>query len=163
LIELLVVIAIIGILSSVVLASLNTARAKGADAAIKGDLAGVRSTAEVNYDTLGQKYSTTGVAIQGTDCGDGVVRANTIFADTNILAALAHAKATNGGTILFCNINAAGSAYAIATTLKTANTFWCIDSMGASKGTQGNTANQYTGMQGAATAALTDNNDMTCN
>lgn len=50
LIELLVVIAIIGILSSVVLASLNTARAKGADAAIKANLAGIRSQAGIIYD-----------------------------------------------------------------------------------------------------------------
>ena len=50
LIELLVVIAIIGILSSVVLASLNTARAKGADAAIKANLANIRAEAAIVYD-----------------------------------------------------------------------------------------------------------------
>src|SRR4051812_1934901 len=50
LIELLVVIAIIGILSSVVLASLNTARGKGADATIKGNLDQIRTQAEVVYD-----------------------------------------------------------------------------------------------------------------
>jgi prepilin-type N-terminal cleavage/methylation domain-containing protein len=50
LIELLVVIAIIGILSSVVLASLNTARNKGADAAIKSQLAGLRAQAEILWD-----------------------------------------------------------------------------------------------------------------
>ncbi len=162
LIELLVVIAIIGILSSVVLASLNTARAKGSDAAIKGDMAGIRSTAEVNYDTLGQKYSTTGVAIAGVDCA-AVTTAGTIFADTNINAALNHAKTTNGGTILFCNVNATGSAYAIAAPLKTAGTFWCIDSVGASKGTQGSTGTSYTAISGASTAALTSNADFDCN
>src|SRR3989338_7494810 len=78
LIELLVVVAIIGILASVVLASLNTARTKGNDAAIKADLSGVRASAEVWYDTS-QKYSTTGAAVLGVDCGDGTNRVNTMF------------------------------------------------------------------------------------
>lgn len=58
LIELLVVIAIIGILSSVVLASLNTARSKGSDAAVKADLGSVRSQAEIVYDSSNNSYAT---------------------------------------------------------------------------------------------------------
>ena len=161
LIELLVVIAIIGILSSVVLASLNTARTKGADAAIKADLSGVRATAEVMYDTLNNKYNGTAAVVVG-DCST-FTTANTIYADSSIQGALVHAKATNGGTALFCNINALGSAYAIAGPLKTTGEWWCIDSTGAAKGDQGTTATGYTAISGAATAALTDNTDMTCN
>lgn len=56
-IELLVVIAIIGILSSVVLASLNSARAKGQDAAIKSNLNNIRAAAELYYDSAGNTYS----------------------------------------------------------------------------------------------------------
>ena len=52
LIELLVVIAIIGILSSVVLASLNSARSKGANASVKANLSGLRAQAEIIYDSV---------------------------------------------------------------------------------------------------------------
>ena len=57
LIELLVVIAIIGILASVVLASLNTARQKGKNAAIKADIANARTQAELYYDNNSQSYA----------------------------------------------------------------------------------------------------------
>jgi type II secretion system protein G len=53
LIELLVVIAIIGLLSSVVLASLNTARAKARDAKRFSDLAQVQTALEMYYSDYG--------------------------------------------------------------------------------------------------------------
>lgn len=53
LIELLVVIAIIGVLSSVVLASLNTARQKGRDARRISDVNQLRLALELYYDANG--------------------------------------------------------------------------------------------------------------
>jgi len=53
LIELLVVIAIIGILSSIVLASLNSARAKARDARRKVDLKQVQTALELYYSNCG--------------------------------------------------------------------------------------------------------------
>ena len=53
LIELLVVIAIIGILSSVVLASLNTARQKGRDARRVSDIKQLQLALELYYDAHG--------------------------------------------------------------------------------------------------------------
>jgi len=53
LIELLVVIAIIGLLSSIVLASLNSARGKGKDAQRKANLTEVRTALELYYDAHG--------------------------------------------------------------------------------------------------------------
>lgn len=66
LIELLVVIAIIGILASVVLASLNSARDKGADAAIKSNLNNARGQAALFYDDHGNYL---GVC----DAGEGTI------------------------------------------------------------------------------------------
>ena len=63
LIELLVVIAIIGILSSVVLASLNSARAKARDARRKSDLNQIRIALSMYYNGYGNYIET------GSGCG----------------------------------------------------------------------------------------------
>ncbi len=67
LIELLVVIAIIGILSSVVLASLNSARGKGADTAVQTNLDNLRTNAELYYTTNGNVY--TGACVDTSQYG----------------------------------------------------------------------------------------------
>lgn len=54
LIELLVVIAIIGILSSVVLASLNSARQKSRDARRLADLQQIKLAAELHFDSVNE-------------------------------------------------------------------------------------------------------------
>ncbi|MFA5745112.1 MAG: type II secretion system protein [Candidatus Paceibacterota bacterium] len=111
LIELLVVIAIIGVLSAVVLASLNTARSKGNDAAIKANLATIQVQAEMYYDTHTNSY--LGV------CGDPVVA-----------AAINSARAANGG-VSSCQSPAPGVAYAVSAGLSSnTSRYWCIDSTG---------------------------------
>jgi len=60
LIELLVVIAIIGLLSSIVLASLNTARAKARDAERRSDLEQLSTALELRYSDTGNYPSTAG-------------------------------------------------------------------------------------------------------
>jgi prepilin-type N-terminal cleavage/methylation domain-containing protein len=107
LIELLVVVAIIGILASVVLASLNTARAKGADAAIKANLDGMRAQAEIVYDGVSPNSYAT------------------VCANANIVAALAAANASSDNTGVCTN---AAGAWAASVKLKTDTTkYWFID------------------------------------
>jgi len=74
LIELLVVIAIIGILSSVVLASLNTAREKANKAKIQANMKTIAVQAELYYDSNGNSYGDpAGVAV-GICAGTGMMR-----------------------------------------------------------------------------------------
>lgn len=129
LIELLVVIAIIGILSSVVLASLNTARGKGADAAIKSNLANIRAQAEIVYDTnIPNQYGSATHAL-----GTCTNTANTIPGDPTIFAAITAAKSAAGVTNTDrCFSNA--TVWAVAVPLKTNPALgWCVDSQGDSK------------------------------
>lgn len=123
LIELLVVIAIIGILSSVVLASLNSARNKGVDASIKSNLANARAEAELFYDT-GNTYE--GVcAVTGTNVIGDSVNAADIAYDGNAptYADTTAASAGNGQ----CHDSA--SAWAAQVSLK-AGGYYCVDSTG---------------------------------
>lgn len=138
LIELLVVIAIIGILSSVVLASLNSARGKGGDTAVKANLSGIRSQAELMYNDMGC-YTNTGTACSAT--APAVVTAGAcpaaaaanIFGQTTIAAAIAAANQA-GNNLSACSATVGGGAWAVVAQYKSDVTKgWCVDSTGKSK------------------------------
>ena len=114
LIELLVVIAIIGILSSVVLASLNTARSKGADAAVKSNLNNIRAQAELFYDA------------QSPNTYLGVCASSTTGIKKGSDAAIA--AGGNGGGCL----DVAAGWVAWAGEKAVATNAWCVDSTGRS-------------------------------
>ena len=142
LIELLVVIAIIGILSAVVLASLNTARGKGSDAAIKSDLSTIQTQAIIYYDTK-NGYRTGAVTAVGTPTTAGCSTATSLFTDPNVLAALKGAdSAAGGGTFpakVLCGINTGtvavpSTSWIVSVPLTAVSgTYWCVDSAGNAK------------------------------
>lgn len=121
LIELLVVIAIIGILASVVLASLNSARQKGSDAVVKSNLNNARAQAELFYDNSNNQY--TGVC----------TTAGTASGIQDLWQA---ADNTNGGGSADCDDNATSWA-AEAELVSATGTYYCVDSTGKSTTTSG--------------------------
>ena len=127
-IELLVVVAIIGILASVVLSSLNTARAKGADAAIKANLANIRAQAELVYD------GNTPNSYSGL-CANTVVSNQTTAAANALGGTVINALGTAGtATTVVCHVAADNSAWAVSSGTKvTPANSWCVDSTGSSK------------------------------
>lgn len=134
LIELLVVIAIIGILSTIVLASLSTARTKGEDAAIQSTLQGMKTQAELYYSNS-SNYGTLAAATTLTACS----AANTIFSSVSgtgtLTTMIAGVKQRTTAGALNCSPGTAAtgaiSAWAVEAPLK-AGGFFCVDSVGNS-------------------------------
>lgn len=131
LIELLVVIAIIGILSAVVLASLNTARSKGNDAGVKANLNSVGTQAALYLSDHNNSYGTFAAAACPTPADTAT---GNVFTDPTVKNAIASAVTDSGGGASVCVSN--NSAYAAAVprpadVATTTSTYWCVDSTGA--------------------------------
>ncbi len=109
LIELLVVISIIGLLSSIVLASLKTARDKATQGAIKASLTSIRNEMELYYLSNSHyglsPVSTSIVSCTGTNAGGGFSSGN--------LPAIISSIYRNGGqssnTICSFDVSGAGT------------------------------------------------------
>ncbi len=112
LIELLVVIAIIGILASVVLVSLGSARNKGKWASVQASMSSIRAAAELMVDNTGA-YPT-----------------DICTSATNGVGTLITAVKANSATVR-CNF-AAASGYAVEASSSPVGSVYCVDSSGYS-------------------------------
>ena len=110
LIELLVVIAIIGILSTIVLVNVNSARNKAKNAAIKGSLEQARVAAELYYDD------------QSPTSYSG-------FCTSSAWTRISNAISDQGGTAT-CEESADNSAWCAQSTLVGTSDKYCVDSTG---------------------------------
>ncbi len=142
LIELLVVVAIIGILASVVLASLNSARTKGTDAAIKAAVSNTRAQAALFYTDNGETYTgvcaLTGANVIGPMVLNAYQKLNGTATTINDVLTIPYAYDAAGvaNDAATCHEAADGTSWAVIVSLKNttmADGGWCADSTGASK------------------------------
>ena len=138
LIELLVVIAIIGILSSVVLASLTTARARGQDTAVTSMLSSMRAQAELYFSTYGN-YGTSYTGTSGTSHCSTVMFSSTT---PNGIGKLIDGVVSNKATAPLCYVDNTTTAtkWVMQVSLPSDSAKkWCVDSTGRSASTTAST------------------------
>lgn len=127
LIELLVAIAIIGILTSIVLASLNVARGRGADAKVKAQIANARNAADLYFDSHGSYNGFAG------DVSSDCATADSMFQDTaSSMATYVDPNIYPSPTTIDLRCSSTEDTYVISGALSQAGKFWCIDSTGFS-------------------------------
>ena len=125
LIELLVVIAIIGILASVVLASLNDARSSGQNASLQQTMSNIKAQAEIIYNR-NSAFSYAGVCADGdiTTLLNAVNNVSTPATDVVV----ANGTASDADSVT-CHSSATG--FAVIAPLND-GTAWCVDGNGFS-------------------------------
>jgi prepilin-type N-terminal cleavage/methylation domain-containing protein len=132
LIELLVVVAIIGILATVVLASLGQARTRARDAAVQAAISQARADLEIQFLDNDTYVSS------GSTCSGHV----TVFD-----ASIQDNGGTSDGSTLGSVCNASANAYAFYAYLNDGTTHFCADS---------------TGYAGDSSDTITDSSATTC-
>jgi prepilin-type N-terminal cleavage/methylation domain-containing protein len=122
LIELLVVIAIIGILATIVIVNVNSARNKAKDVTIKGTLESLRGAAELSYDTNGNYGSVCSAA-----AGSGL-------SSSGDFGRINSAIVAQGATVYCYMPTTSATSYAAwAGPLPSAGGAFCVDSSGNAK------------------------------
>ena len=116
LIELLVVIAIIGLLSTLAVVALGSARAKARDAKRLSDLKQVQTALELYY-TDNNAYPTAAVAVTLGDATHACL-SSAGFAATGCANAYMGAVPTDPGSNSYAYTSATGATYSIAATLE---------------------------------------------
>ena len=162
LIELMVVIAIIGLLSSIVLASLSSARSKGNDAKVISEMKSIRNAAELYYS----QNSNYGAATSGATCtGVGSMWQSPSNNMLNIYNAIV---ADTGGDTANLDCGTTGltgnpQQWAIAVALPS-GAFFCTDSTGWSGTTmQTNPGVAYAHLDTGSNRAKKNVGDTICN
>ena len=131
LIELLVVIAIIGILSSVVLVSLQSTRSKAKDSSAMISMSSISAAAELYYSN-NSDYGTESVTSSSSTNGTLITGGGICGYDEVTKLMIAVSKQVPG--TVTCKVGTGGQSYTVDTPLNTGN--FCVDSNGFSgKGT----------------------------
>ena len=137
LVELLIVITIIALLSTIVLNSLSTSRARAYDSKVTQQLASFRTAAEIYYLNNG-----------GYEESDNVINICTAGIFVNLDPANGAPGRYIDPAILptFTQLKCGSQkdAFAIKATLFSGNEYWCVDSKGASRAVSGEIGNSVT-------------------
>ncbi len=147
LIELLVVIAIIGILATIVLTSLGSARTKAQDAKIQAQLSGMRAQAQLYSSTVASAFA----------LGACATTADTLFSnvagENNLGSMFPSSTFTNTACVSGAGLPSTANAH-WAVAWPTSTGWFCSDYTGSARAaTTAGVA--YTGASGASPAAIT--------
>lgn len=155
LIELLVVVAIISVLTTIIIASLTSAKNKAIDKAIIANMLTIRSQAQLYFDGVGSgSYAPAQSFPLSNDCSAGMYSADIIISKT-----LGQIIKDRGLDYVACFSNT--NTFALVARLKFNNDYFCLDSVTAGRFID--TDDAYNGLYGQGLGAAVNTDTGLCN